>query len=182
MIARARVPAGGLLAGLGLALAAAACGPDAKPDARTARAEVDEQKAFDLGEDEVLRDLAAIDRRIAQRARVTPTEQDLRRVTMAAMLREDPTVAIVDGAIDPFSFDARARGLEAAKQKIATLPVTAAASRTSERELLIRLVDEELVRLEEERALPRSASSLVRAVVETWQTPRTPREAADEDR
>lgn len=144
------------------------------------RGDIDGEKAFDLGEDEVLRDLAAIDRRVAQRARVTPSEEDLRRVAMAAMLREDPTVAIVDGAIDPFSFDARARGLETAKQKIATLPV--AGSRTSERELLVRLVDEELVRLEEERALPRSASSLVRAIVDTWQAPKSPREAADEDR
>ncbi len=180
-----RLASGSFMA-LAVTLGAAAnvgCGAGAgSGPARSTRGEIDPQKAFELGEDEVLRDLAAIDRRLAQRARVTPAEEDIRRVTMAAMLREDPTVAIVDGVIDPFSFDARARGLDAAKQKIAKLPVIAAGTRTSERDLLVRLVDEELVRLEEERALPRSASSLVRALVDTWQTPNTPEEAADEDR
>lgn len=158
---------------------ATACGPAAGqpqgPEARTG----DGAKAFEQVEDEVLRDLAAVDRRIAQRARVTPSEEDLRRVAMAAVLREDPTVAVVDGAIDPFSFDARARGLASAKQKIAALP---SGPRSSERDLLTRVVEEEEVRLEEERALPRSASSLVRAIVETWQAPKSPREAADADR
>ncbi len=181
VIARSR--AASALVAVSLVLAGTAgCGPAARAEPRPARGDIDQQRAFDLGEDEILRDLAAIDRRIAQRARVTPTEEDLRRVTMAAMLREDPTVAIVDGAIDPFSFDARARGLDAAKKKLTTLPATAAGGRTSERELLNRLIDEELVRLEEERALPRSASSLVRAVVDTWQAPRSLQEAADEDR
>jgi len=162
---------------------AAACGPAERPEPRTGRGAIDNQQAFDLAEEEVLRDLGAIDRRIAQRARVTPTEADLRRVTMPAMLREDPTVAVVDGTIDPFSFDARARGLDAVKQKLTTMPATAAAgARTSERDLLSRLVDEEQARLEEERVLPRSASALVRAIVDTWQVPKTPREAADEDR
>ena len=161
---------------------AAACGPAERPEPRTGRGELGSQQAFDLAEEEVLRDLAAIDRRIAQRARVTPTEADLRRVTMPAMLREDPTVAVVDGTIDPFSFDARARGLEAVKQKLKAMPATATGARTSERDLLTHLVDEEQVRLEEERALPRSASALVRAIVDTWQAPKTPREAADEDR
>ena len=161
---------------------ATACGPRAgKPQGPEARAG-DGAKAFDEVEDEVLRDLAAVDRRIAQRARVTPSEEDLRRVAMAAVLREDPTVAIVDGAIDPFSFDARARGLASAKQKIAALPSAPAGVRASERDLLARLVEEEEVRLEEERALPRSASSLVRAIVETWQSPKSTREAADADR
>ncbi len=175
-----RGPAAALL--LVLLSSTLACGGPAKPEPQTARGAADVQRTFDAGEEEVLRDLAAIDRRIAQRARIAPTEQDLRRVTMAAMLREDPTVAIVDGVIDPFSFDARARGLDAVKQKLQTLPSTAEGPRTSERDLLIRLVDEELIRLEEERALPRSASALVRAIVDTWQAPTTPREAADADR
>jgi hypothetical protein len=51
-----------------------------------------------------------------------------------------------------------------------------------EKELLARLVDEETVRLEEERALPRSASALVRALVETWSPPATPQLAAERDR
>jgi hypothetical protein len=39
-----------------------------------------------------------------------------------------------------------------------------------------------VVRLEEERALPRSASALVRAVVETWQAPASQQHAAERDR
>src|SRR5262249_39484109 len=102
------------------------------------------------------------------------------RVTMAAVLREDPTMAVVDGAVDPFSFDARARGLELAKKKIAVLPHDA--TRPSERDLLSGLVDAECVRLDEERMLPRSASALVRALVATWHPPKDEREAADGDR
>jgi len=134
-------------------------------------------------EDELLHDLAALDRRIAIRAHIHPTEEDLRRVTMAAMLREDPTVAVNDGSIDAFSFDARARGLEAAKKKLATIPVSKPTSPTApEHELLGRLLEAEVARLDEERRLPRSASALIRAVVETWQAPKDEREAADDDR
>ena len=146
-------------------------------------------RAFEAAEDEVLRDLATLDRRVAQRARITPREDDLRRVAMDAVLSEDPSVAVVDGAIDPFSFDARARGLDAVKKKVAAMPrdLPAAAGGMTpapafERELLARLVDEEVLRLEEERALPRSASALVRAVVETWSPPRSPTEIGERDR
>ncbi|MBX3258304.1 MAG: hypothetical protein KF782_01185 [Labilithrix sp.] len=159
-----------------------ACAPArGRPASRATNAEIGAE-AFDEREAEILRDLGAVDRRLAQRTRVMPSEDDLRRVTMAAVLREDPTLAVVDGAIDPFSFDARARGLAVAKQKIAALPANVARERASERDLLARLVDEEAARLEEERALPRSASSLVRAIVQTWRVPRSAAEAADTDR
>jgi hypothetical protein len=163
---------------------ATACGSATGRGERAASpADADRSRAFEGGEDEVLRDLAAVDPRIAQRTLVPPSEDDLRRVTMAAMLREDPTVAVVGGAIDPFSFDARARGLESARKRIGALPILPeAGSLTSERALLARLVDEELARLDEERALPRSASSLVRAIVDSWQAPKSEREAADVDR
>jgi hypothetical protein len=145
--------------------------------------------AFQQVEDEVLRGLAAADRRVAARARIDPREEDVRRLTMGAMLAEDPSLAVVDGAIDPFSFEARARGLTAVKAKLATapaeLPVGAPGMMPSpafERELLARVVDEELVRLEEERALPRSASALFRGVVDTWQPVATPQQAAERDR
>ncbi|MBX3190448.1 MAG: hypothetical protein KF819_25835 [Labilithrix sp.] len=140
-------------------------------------------------EEEVLRDLAAIDRRIAARARIEPTDEDLRRVNMAAVLAEDATLAVVDNAIDPFSFEARARGLAAAKAKLerapSRLPASApgmVAAPALERELLARLVDEETARLEEERSLPRSASALVRAIVETWAPPRGVDPTAARDR
>lgn len=154
---------------------ATACGPAVVPAASRPV-----PLTADLGalEDEILHDLGAVDRRFANRARLTPSEEDLQRVTMAAVLREDPTVAVVDGAIDPFSFDARARGLESVGKKAARLPAGA----SNERTLLLRLVAEEQVRLEEERALPRSASSLIRAIVDTWQPPKTPNEAVWVDR
>jgi hypothetical protein len=135
---------------------------------------------LDQVEDEVLRDLAAIDGRLAQRAHITPSSDDLHRVAMAAVLHEDPTMAVVDGAVDAFSFDARARGLELAKKKISVLPHDA--SRPNERDLLSDLVDAESIRLDEERMLPRSASALVRALVATWHSPKDEREAADSDR
>lgn len=167
-----------------LLVAVAACGPAAPAAARPAAGPSDESgrsRTFERLEEEILGDLAAIDRRLAMRARITPSDDDLRRVAMAAMLREDPTVAVVDGAIDPFSFDARGRGLETAKQKISSLPAIAETNRASERELLSRLVGAEIVRLEEERALPRSASALVRAIVDTWHPPKTERELAEHD-
>jgi hypothetical protein len=145
--------------------------------------------AFQGVEDEVLRDLATIDRRVAARARIEPQEEDLRRVTMGAVLAEDATLAVIDGAVDPFSFEARARGLSAARAKLESAPLGLPASAQGvmpapalERELLARLVDAELVRLEEERALPRSASALVRGLVETWRAPANPQQAAERDR
>jgi hypothetical protein len=146
-------------------------------------------RALEEAEDEVLRDLAAIDRRFALRARITPRDDDLRRVAMAAVFAEDQSLAVVDGAIDPFSFDARARGLAAVKKKLAAIPrdlPRAAPGMTPapalEHELLVRLVGDEEARLDEERALPRSASSLVRAIVETWTLPSSPALAAERDR
>ena len=133
---------------------------------------------FERGENEIVRDLAAIDLRFAKRAHVTPAEEDLRRVTMAALLHEDPSLAVIDGAIDPFSFDARARGLDAVEKRLETLPPGGGV----ERELLGRVVDGEVSRLDEERLLPRSASALVHAVVDDWTPPKDEREAADDDR
>lgn len=171
-------------AAIALSLATLACGPPPPSASATYKGDGSAQSSavFDRLEEEILRDLAAIDRRVAARARISPSEEDLRRVAMAAVLREDPTVAVVAGAIDPFSFDARARGVEAVKAKIASLPSSAGGSGPSERELLARLADEEVVRLEEERALPRSASSLVRAIVDTWQPPKNEQELGELDR
>jgi hypothetical protein len=179
---------------LSLALALAlGCGPAAGTWAETAGRKEDgaggRVAAFQEIEDEVLRDLAAADRRVGARARIEPREEDVRRLTMGAMLAEDSSLAVVDGAIDPFSFEARARGLTAVKAKLASAPTDLPARAPGrlpapafENELLARVVEEEVVRLEEERGLPRSASALVRGVVDTWRPPATPRDAADRDR
>lgn len=161
------------------------CRPAATPPREGAQGK---QRPIEEVEDEVLRDLAAIDRRVALRARMTPSEDDLRRVAMAAVLQEDASIALVNGAIDPFSFEARARGLDAAKRKLAAdgragqVRGGNVPGDKGERELLGRLVEEEFVRLEEERGLPRSASALVRAIVDTWQAPEGRSEAAERDR
>ncbi|MDB4940582.1 MAG: hypothetical protein JWP97_116 [Labilithrix sp.] len=176
---------------LALSLLACACGsppPSTSPAGRTPDA-AGAVAALASLEDETLRDLAALDRRVADRAHVRPTEADLQRVTMGAMLAEDPSLAVVDGAIDPFSFEARARGLAKVRAKVAAAPRTlpaaaggAMARPALEATLLVRLVDAEAARLEEERVLPRASSALVRALIDTWQAPRNPQEAAERDR
>jgi hypothetical protein len=159
------------------ALALIGCGhTQAQPPNAPQQAPVD-TAAFERGEDEILRDLASIDRRFARRARIEPSEEDLQRVAMAALTNGDETLAMNDGAIDPFSFDARARGLAAVKKKLGALP-----NAGIERDLLGRVVDGEEARLDEERALPRSASALIRAIVDTWSAPKDEREAAEDDR
>lgn len=158
--------------------ALAGCGSGTKPAETPASDPTANVHAFEDAEEDILRDLAAVDRRVAKRARITPREGDLQKNAMGALFAEDPTVFIVDGAIDPFSFEARARGLASIKEKIAKMPADLPAtsegmtpSPAFERDLLARLVDEEVLRLEEERGLPRSASSLIRAVVDTWPAP-----------
>ncbi len=147
--------------------------------------------AFESAESEILRDLAAVDRRFAARARITPQDDDIRRVAMGAVLAEDATLATIDGVIDPFSFEARARGVAAARAKLDGAPAAAAlpsgpaaglAAPAFERELLGRIVEQESTRLDEERRLPRSASSLLRAVIETWTPPSSPERRAERDR
>jgi hypothetical protein len=172
-------------------MSAAACGPaPAHVDTPASKDDGASSVArFEAVEDDVLHVLCAMDRRVARRAHLDPREEDLRRLTMGAMLAEDASLAVIDGAIDPFSFEARARGLATVKATLATAPrdlpaggAGAVSAPALERELLARLVDEEALRLEEERALPRSASALVRAVVETWQAPASQQHAAERDR
>lgn len=172
-----------------VALLGACGGAPARESAAPSGVRPAEVRAFEELEEEVLRDLAALDRRVAMRARITPREEDLRRVALGALLAEDPSLAVVDGAIDPFSFEARARGLAAVQAKIAStprdLPRTAVGMTPTpafERELLARLVRGEVLRLEEEKKLPRSASALVRAIAETWSPPTTPEQIAERER
>ncbi len=172
-------------------LALGACGPPPTPVPASGPPgdQAASVAAFAGVESDALQDLAAIDRRMALRARLDPRDEYLRRITMPAVLAEDATLAVIDGAIDPFSFEARARGLAAVRAKVESspraLPVGASGPLDApalERELLGRLVEAELTRLDEERALPRSASALVRTIVETWRAPITAQLAAERDR
>lgn len=176
---------------LALVMLVGACGspPTPVPASGSREGTANAVAAFQNVEDDVLRDLAAVDRRVAVRARIEPREDDVRRVTMGAVLAEDATLAVVDGAVDPFSFEARARGLAGVRAKLESAPLGLPASAQGtiaspalEKELLTRLVDAELVRLEEERAMPRSASALVRGLIETWRAPTSPDHAAERDR
>lgn len=157
--------------------ALAACGPRdpaATPEDPAAAA----RKTMEI-EAVVLRDLAAVDARLAARAHIDPDDGDLRKVVMAAVLAEEAGLGIVDGRIDTFSFDARRRGIAAAREKLAALPRHPSVS--FEREVATRLVEEESARLEEERDLPRSASILVRGLVETWTPPPSPQAMGERD-
>lgn len=178
---------------LAIALGAAglaACHGPAPATATNANADAHgDVVAFEAAEDELLRGLSALDRRMASRARVTPREDDLRRIAMTAVLAEDPNLAVVDGAIDPFSFEARERGLASARKFFESTPANLPSEATGplpmpalERELLGRVLRQESERLDEERKLPRSASALLRGIVTTWTTPAGPDQAAARDR
>ncbi|HEY8073532.1 MAG TPA: hypothetical protein VIF62_05470, partial [Labilithrix sp.] len=101
---------------------------------------------------------------------------------LAGLFADDASIAAVDGVIDPFSFEARSRALAAVKKSVAESPGDLPPAPLLERELLVRLVDEELARVDEERRLPWSASALVRGVVETWRAPKSMEDAAARDR
>ncbi len=144
---------------------------------------------FGTLEGEILDNLAAFDRRLARRMRTVPREEDVHQVAMAAVLSEDTSIVLDKGVIDPFSFAARARGLLALRAKLGQLPQRLPersrhdGSRPMlERELLLRLVEAEALRLEAERSLPRSASALLRGLVATWRTPSGPIDAEQRDR
>lgn len=156
-----------------------ACGPADEPKTPASMDLSANNAAFDKAEDEVLHDLAAMDARLAARENTTPSEEDLRRVGMAAVLAEDTSAVIVEGRLDIFSFDARDRGLVAAQKKIPNGPLSP--QKESERMLLARLVESERARVAEDRQLPRSASALVRAIVDTWATPSSPQAATERD-
>lgn len=159
------------------AVLVAACGPGA-PAARGPEPAV-EAPPFEPVVDATLRKLAAIDRRLAERAHVEPSDADLRALSMDVILREDTTAALVGGALDPFSFAARRRALEAVRESVTRAPARSADGATKER--LLRLVREELAREEEERALPGSASVLVSAIARTWTPTGAPDRIAERD-
>jgi hypothetical protein len=126
-----------------------------------------------LREDEgaVLEVIAASDPRFAARVGGAKEER-LHAASVKALAMGDADAGIEDGALDFFSFTARARSIAQAEAIVAGAPTFERdASAELERELLVRLVAEEHARLDEERALPGGASALVRGVVETWGAP-----------
>ena len=168
-----------------------ACAPHAVVpvvDATKAAADDEAARIAKLREDEehVLEVIAASDPRFAVRVGGAKEER-LHAASVKALANGDADAGIEDGALDFFSFTARARSIEEAEAIVAHTPSfeidvktdsTRAADAQLERELLVRLVAEEHARLDEERTLPRSASALVRGLVETWGAPES-RHAAE---
>ncbi|MBS2018430.1 MAG: hypothetical protein JST00_36530 [Deltaproteobacteria bacterium] len=172
-----------ILVAVSLALLAAACGPAAPgPSSPTTDDAAAKVAAFRAVEDDVLRALSASDRRFAMRVGLPPQADDDRKLAMGALLAEDASLAAVDGAIDVFSFQARERAIAKAREGLAKAPGALPEHAALESELLARVVSEESERLDEERRLPRSASALLRAIVETWRPPGAPEKAAERDR
>ena len=168
--------AGAIVLGVGLAACAASpSAPTVDPTASrgVAQDEAAREATVRDGEARVLELLAATDPRFAARVGGAK-EARLHAAAIKALSEGDTDAAIEDGAIDFFSFTARARSIAEAEAVVAGLPaIDGGASAKMERELLVRLVAEERARLDEERALPRGASALVRGLIETWGAPAT---------
>jgi len=166
---------------------ASGCAGGGRGDARTPRAagEAGSENAarFSHDEEALLGDLAALDARLARRTGVAAKEADVRKNVMGAILAEDATLKVGDeGALDLFSFEARERGLDAASRRARSWTYPLAKNGELERRLVVRLVDEEKARVGEEKALPRSASELVRGVVACWVPPSGEEASKERDR
>jgi hypothetical protein len=147
-----------------------------------------ETVAFYADERKILGILGASDARIAARTGIQPSADEAGKAVLGAILAEDPTAALESDRTDLFSFDVRARSLAQARKALAPYahPIpdphpNDGAKPELERQLLLRLVDEEDARLAEERDLPRSGVPLVRGLAATWSAPRTPAELEKKD-
>lgn len=157
--ARALGPLACLLLLVGCPAPATAPVPAADPKV-VARAE--DPRAFADAETRVLSRVTVTDARLVRRTGLPPTEKDTDLVAMSIIKGENADAMVVDGTLDPFSFDARKKVLTSAKALAAALPDTTATQ--LEKQALLRLIDEEIARVDEERALPTSASALIDAM------------------
>jgi hypothetical protein len=132
------------------------------------------QGSFDEDEKRALESIALADPRFARRLANPPREDELRAAAVKALAEGDPDVSVLNGALDFFSFTARARTLAQAAKTLGQPEDPTTRGTHLERELAERLVAEEKARLEEERLLPGSAGALVRGIVETWAAPSSP--------
>jgi hypothetical protein len=125
-----------------------------------------------------LEELGATDPRLAQRLKVKPTSGAVERAAATAVVRGEGNVGVVDGAIDLFSFDERARRLGVLRLELSRMPDDGSPRARQEKLLLTRLLDAEDLRVKLERDGPDSASERVRAMVAVWGRPSSPREVA----
>jgi hypothetical protein len=117
-----------------------------------------------------LAELGATDLRLAMRLPARPSAAVRERASADAVVR-GADIVLVDGTIDPFSFDERARRLHALRAELRTAPDDRILQGREERALLERILDAEELRVAEERLSPESGSERVRAIVATWGHP-----------
>jgi hypothetical protein len=109
---------------------------------------------------------------------------------MDAVMAEDASTHLRGGSLDLFSFKARARALAEATRTVSSLhaelpevgPMGSELRRPRlERELLVRLLEEETARTQDEARMGDSAGDLIRAIVATWAPPAAPQDVQDRD-
>jgi hypothetical protein len=134
--------------------------------------------------------MSAADPRLALRLGAIAPKEVLDRIGTEAVLAEDATAQIRGGSLDLFAFRGRAGALERAASLVAAMgyplpdeaPVGSAVIRPNlERELLLRLIEEEKARTAEEARLGDASGDLVRAIVAMWAPPATPEDVPDRD-
>jgi hypothetical protein len=161
----------------GSAVAGGTTAASSAPSAADERAAVAQLVA---SEEQAIDWLVAADPRLATRLGAAAPESILSQIGMEAVLAEDASAAIHDGALDLFGFRARGLALDRAAKEGARVPSalptegapgSAVARPALERELLVRLVDEERARAADEAKLGAASSDLVRGMLATWKTP-----------
>ncbi len=160
-----------------LALSLVACGgaaPVVKPPVVAAGPD------FSRDEDRVLRVIASADGRFAARAGIVSDESELRSAGVQAILSEDTTTVMEGGRADLFSFDARARALDAAAKILAQYTKNDRENGL-EIERLARTLQAERERLAYERELPAGAAPLFVGLAATWPINAAPAEAEQHD-
>jgi len=136
---------------------------------------------FGAWEGHWLEELAATDPRLALRMHDKPNAEVLQKLAAGSVIRGAGDVGIVGGAIDLFSFDARAMQLRSLRQALGISPEDGTPTSRAEKVLLAKLIDGEELRVTRERETPESASERVRAMVQTWGRPASTREVDERE-
>ncbi len=134
--------------------------------------------------------MSVADPRLATRTGVIAPRELADKIGMDAVMAEDVSARLRGGSLDLFAFKARARALAEATRVVAASldalpeagPVGGELRRPRlERELLVRLLEEETARTEDEAKMGDSSGDLVRAIVGTWTPPAAPQDVQDRD-
>jgi hypothetical protein len=174
------------------ACASSAAAPRPPPAAAPAVVDTDRTRttAFADVEQDAIGWLAAADPRLASRTETTSSDAVLKQIGTEAVLAEDATAQIRGSSLDLFAFRARKHALDEAAKMVAafreplpeTGPLGATLARPRlERELVERLIEEELARAGDEAQLGDASGDLVRGIVSTWVPPSAPQDWPERD-